>query len=86
MNHISETLWQFLVKWLTNFALFPPEASKIAPQMDALYFFMVLVSMIGLTVVVLLITTFSILYRKRRHPVAVQIEGSTLLEAPWACS
>lgn len=83
MSHISEVLWQFLVKWLTDFALFPPEASKIAPQMDALYFFMVLVSLIGLTIVVLLITTFSVLYRKRRHPVAVQIEGSTLLEATW---
>ena len=83
MSHISQTLWEFLVKWLTNFALFPPEASKVAPQMDALYFFMVLVSLIGLTVVVLLITSFSILYRKKRHPVAVQIEGSTLLEATW---
>jgi cytochrome c oxidase subunit 2 len=68
---------------LTNFALFPPEASKIAPQMDALYFFMALVSLIGLTIVVLLIVSFSILYSKRRHPVAVQIEGSTLLEATW---
>ena len=83
MDHISPTIWQFLVKWLTNFALFPPEASKIAPQMDALYFFMVLVSLIGLTIVILLVTSFSILYSKRRHPVAVQIEGSTLLEATW---
>jgi len=83
MSHISQVIWQFLIKWLTSFALFPPEASKIAPQMDALYFFMVLVSMIGMTVVVLLITSFSVLYRKRRHPVAVQIEGSTLLEATW---
>ena len=83
MNHISQVIWQFLVKWLTDFALFPPEASRIAPQMDALYFFMVLVSLIGLTVVVLLITTFSVLYRRRRHPVAVQIEGSTMLEATW---
>src|SRR3954447_3967731 len=83
MSHISPVLWQFLVKWLTNFALFPPEASKIAPQMDALYFFMVLVSLIGLTIVVLLISTFSVLYRKKRHPVAVQIEGSTMLEATW---
>ena len=76
-------MWQFLVKWLTNFALFPPEASKIAPEMDALYFFMVLVSLIGLTLVVLLLTSFSIMYSKKRHPVAVQIEGSTLLEATW---
>ena len=68
---------------MTNFALFPPEASKIAPQMDALYFFMVLVSLVGLTIVILLVTSFSILYSKKRHPVAVQIEGSTLLEATW---
>lgn len=83
MPHISPVLWQFLVKWMTNFALFPPEASRIAPQMDALYFFMVLVSLIGLTIVILLVTSFSILYSKKRHPVAVQIEGSTLLEATW---
>jgi len=83
MEHISHVLWQFLVKWMTNFALFPPEASKIAPQMDALFFFMVLISLIGLTVVVLLVIGFSILYSKKRHPVAVQIEGSTLLEATW---
>ncbi len=83
MNHISPVLWQFLVKWMVDFALFPPEASKIAPQMDALYFFMVLVSLIGLTIVILLVTTFSVLYSRKRHPVAVQIEGSTLLEATW---
>lgn len=83
MEHISPVLWQFLVKWLTDFSLFPPEASKIAPQMDALYFFMVLVSLVGLTIVILLVTSFSILYSKKRHPVAVQIEGSTLLEATW---
>jgi cytochrome c oxidase subunit 2 len=83
MSHISPVLWQFLVKWMTDFALFPPEASKIAPEMDALYFFMVLVSLVGLTIVILLVTTFSIRYSKGRHPVAVQIEGSTLLEATW---
>jgi len=83
MNHISPVLWQFLVKWMTNFSLFPPEASKIAPEMDALFFFMVLVSLIGLTLVVLLLVAFSLLYNKRRHPVAIQIEGSTLLEATW---
>jgi cytochrome c oxidase subunit 2 len=83
MSQISPTIWQFLVKWLTNFALFPPEASKIAPQMDALFFFMVLVSLIGLTAVVLMVVSFSILYSKKRHPVAEQIEGSTLLEATW---
>src|SRR6185312_13336385 len=83
MSHISPVLWQFLVKWLTNFSLYPPQASKIAPQMDALYFFMVLVSLIGLTIVILLITAFSIMYRQKKHPVPVQIEGSTMLEATW---
>jgi cytochrome c oxidase subunit 2 len=83
MDHISPVLWQFFVKWMTNFALFPPEASKIAPQMDALLFFITLVSLIGLTIVILLVASFSILYNKKRHPVAVQIEGSTLLEATW---
>src|SRR5215469_5330431 len=73
MSHISQVLWQSLVKWLTNFSLYPPEASKIAPQMDALYFFMVLVSLIGLTIVILLVVSFSILYSKRRHPVPVQL-------------
>src|SRR5580693_480276 len=83
MDHISPVLWQFLQKWLTHFPLFPPEASTVAPESDALYFFMVLVSLIGLTLVVLLLVSFSILYHKKRHPVAVPIEGSTLLEATW---
>ena len=83
MNHISPVLWEFLVKWMTNFALFPPEASKLAPEMDALLFFEILVSLVGLTIVILLVTSFCILYSKERHPVATQIEGSTLLEATW---
>ncbi len=83
MNYISPVLWHFLSRWLAGSPLFPPEASKIAPQMDALYFFMVLVSLVGLTIVVLLVLGFSILYNKKRHPQAVQIEGSTLLEATW---
>jgi cytochrome c oxidase subunit 2 len=38
---------------------------------------------VGLTLVVLLVVGFSILYRKSRNPQATQIEGSTLLEATW---
>jgi cytochrome c oxidase subunit II len=83
MSHISPVFWQFLVKWLTNFSLYPPQASKIAPQADALFFFMVLVSLIGLTIVVLLVTAFSIMYRQKKNPVPIQIEGSTMLEATW---
>jgi cytochrome c oxidase subunit 2 len=55
MHFISPVLWQFLVNWLTHFALFPPEASGIAPQADALYFFLILISVIGLALVAALV-------------------------------
>ena len=83
MHFFSPVLWQFLVKWLTDFALFPPEASAIAPYTDALYFFLILISLVGLVLVGLLVAGFSILYRKEKNPEATQIEGSTLLEATW---
>ncbi|RXH58533.1 cytochrome c oxidase subunit II [Granulicella sibirica] len=81
--HISPVLWQFLVKWLTASALFPREASTIAPYMDALYFFLLAMTILGLVLVGALLTFFSIRYRKERNPVATHIEGSTLLEATW---
>jgi cytochrome c oxidase subunit 2 len=80
---ISPVLWQFLINWMTHFALFPPEASTIAPEADALYFFLILISLVGMGIVIALVAGFSILYRKERNPEATQIEGSTLLEATW---
>jgi cytochrome c oxidase subunit II len=81
--HISPVLWQFLVKWLNASALFPREASTIAPYMDALYFFLLAMTVLGLILVGAIIVTFSLRYRRSVHPVATQIEGSTLLEATW---
>jgi len=81
--HISPVLWQFLIKWMTNSALFPKEASTVAPWADALYFFLVGMTIVGLFLVGALVFGFSIRYRKAVHPVATQIEGSTLLEATW---
>ena len=81
--HISPVLWQFLVKWLNDSALFPREASTIAPYADALYFFLLAITVIGLVLVATLVFGFSIRYRKAKHPVAIQVEGSTLLEATW---
>src|ERR1700726_3202159 len=81
--HISPVLWQFLVKWLHSAALFPREASTIAPYADALYFFLVLITIVGIALVGSLVLGFSILYRKEKNPVATQVEGSTLLEATW---
>jgi len=81
--HISPVLWEFVVHWLNNSALFPREASTIAPYMDALYFFLLAMTVVGLLLVGVLVAGFSIRYRKAVHPVATQIEGSTLLEATW---
>jgi cytochrome c oxidase subunit II len=83
MHFFSPVLWQFLVKWLTEFALFPPQASAIAPYMDAFYFFLVLISLVGLVLVGLMVGCFSIMFRKEKNPNATHIEGSTLLEATW---
>ncbi len=83
MSHISPVLWEFLTNWLKNSPLFPPEASTIAPYADALYFFLLLITVIGCLLVGGLVIGFSVRYRKERSPEATQIEGSTLLEATW---
>jgi cytochrome c oxidase subunit 2 len=78
---LSPVLWQFLVKWLHASALFPAEASGISPYVDELYFFLLLMTVVGTLLVIVLV--FSLRYRRERNPVATQIEGSTLLEATW---
>jgi len=83
MHIISPVLWQFLIKWLNASALFPREASTIAPWMDALYFFLIAMTLVGVALVLTLVVGFSLRYRKEKHPVATQVEGSTLLEATW---
>lgn len=80
---ISSVLWQFLVKWLHNSALFPAEASTISPQMDALYFFLLGMTITGVALVGALVFGFALKYRKEKNPVATQVEGSTVLEATW---
>ena len=80
---ISPVLWQFLVKWLHASALFPAEASTIAPYMDALYVFLLAITLVGVALVGALVFGFSVRYRRQRNPVATQVEGSTLLEATW---
>jgi cytochrome c oxidase subunit 2 len=80
---ISPVLWQFLIKWLHNSALFPAEASTIAPWMDELYLFLLGMTVTGMALVCALVFGFSIRYRREKNPVATQIEGSTLLEATW---
>jgi len=80
---ISPVLWQFLVKWLHASALFPAEASTISPWVDALYFFLLGMTLTGLFLVGALVFGFALKYRKEKNPIATQVEGSTLLEATW---
>jgi len=80
---ISSVLWQFLVKWLHNSALFPAEASSISPYVDALYFFLIAMTIFGVVFVGVLVFVFAVKYRKEKSPVATQVEGSTVLEATW---
>ena len=80
---LSPVLWQFLVHWLHASALFPAEASGIAPYVDALYFFLVAMTIFGTAFVAVLLLVFSVRYRREKNPVATQVEGSTLLEATW---
>ena len=80
---LSPVLWQFLVKWLHHSALFPAEASGISPYVDSLYFFLLLMTVVGTALVAVLVFGFSIRYRRQKNPVATQVEGSTLLEATW---
>jgi cytochrome c oxidase subunit 2 len=80
---ISPVLWEFLVKWLAHFPLFPPEASTVAPYADAFFLYLMLISLLGTSIVVVMVISFSVLYRKEKNPEATQIEGSTLLEASW---
>ncbi|HEX7960586.1 MAG TPA: cytochrome c oxidase subunit II, partial [Terriglobales bacterium] len=58
------------------FPLFPEQASKLAFHVDALYFFILGVTIFFTTLVAVLILIFGIKYRHDKHPVPHQIEGS----------
>jgi cytochrome c oxidase subunit 2 len=70
-------MWQTIPLW-------PTEASTISRQVDGLYALLILITG-GVTLLVFAVITFFILkYRHQRHPVAEQIEGSTVLEITWS--
>jgi cytochrome c oxidase subunit II len=64
--------------------LFPQQASSMAGQVDAIYFFMVAVTAFFGLLIAGMIVAFAIKYR-RRHPneVGVAIHGSLALELMW---
>ncbi len=66
-----------------NLPLFPPEASKLASQVDALYFFLISVTAFFTVLIAGTIAIFAVKYRKEKHPRAQQIAGSIPLELAW---
>ena len=64
--------------------LFPERASTIADEVDALYFFLVGLSVVMSVLIATLVVSFAIKFR-RRHPddVGAQVHGGLMLELAW---
>lgn len=64
--------------------LFPDRASTIAGEVDALYFFLVGLSLVMSILIATLVVTFAIKFH-RRHPdqVGAQVHGGLMLELAW---
>ena len=65
------------------FPFFPRQASTVAWQVDALYAFLVGITVFFTALVFAMVIGFSIKYRKEKNPIATQIEGSVPLEIFW---
>lgn len=64
--------------------LFPERASTIAGEVDALYFFLVGLSVVMSVLIATLVVSFAVKFR-RRHPdeVGAQVHGGLMLELAW---
>jgi cytochrome c oxidase subunit 2 len=64
--------------------LFPERASTIAGEVDALYFFLVGLSVVMSVLIATLVVTFAVKFH-RRHPdqVGQQVHGGLMLELAW---
>ncbi len=65
------------------FPLWPVSASTMSERVDALYIFLISVTAAVTLLIFVLILVFIFRFRHQRHPVAVQISGSTALELAW---
>jgi cytochrome c oxidase subunit 2 len=76
-----------VIAWLQQSSegvpLFPPSASTVAPEVDALYFFLIGVSVFFSTLICALVIGFAVRYRRNAGAKAVPIEGSLPLELLW---
>jgi cytochrome c oxidase subunit II len=64
--------------------LWPARASVAAANVDALYIFLVALSVFMCVAIFTMILVFAVKYRRRPGVVAEQIEGSTALEITWS--
>lgn len=69
---------------LTRFDLFPEQASTVAPQVDALFFFLLGVTVFFSGLIATLIVVFMVRYRRRPGIKAHAVHGSNLLEIGWS--
>src|SRR5947208_15191938 len=69
---------------LAQIQLFPVAASKQAGDIDALYWFLTIVSTVMTVLIFFGVAFFAYKYRRRAHVHATQIEGSTKLELTWS--
>ncbi len=67
-----------------NFPLWPERASSLAPGVDALYIFLLILSGFMSVLIFAFILVFAAKYRRRSGVLAEQIEGSTALELTWS--
>ncbi|HUP38592.1 MAG TPA: cytochrome c oxidase subunit II [Vicinamibacterales bacterium] len=64
--------------------LFPERASTIAAEVDALYFFLVGLSVVMSVLIATLVVTFAIKFRRRhKDEVGSQVHGGLVLELAW---
>jgi cytochrome c oxidase subunit II len=68
-----------------TFPLFPQQASTMAPRVDALYFYLVAVTVVFSLLIAIAILYFAIKYRRRSESELPHgIEGSLKLEIAWS--
>ena len=68
-----------------GFPLFPEQASTVAPKVDALYFFLIAVSVFFSVLIAVLVVTFTVRFRRRSEKeVPPAIHGSVALELTWS--
>ncbi|MGH7844104.1 MAG: cytochrome c oxidase subunit II [Candidatus Binatia bacterium] len=68
-----------------DFPLFPEQASTMAPRVDALYFFLIAVSVFFIGLIFFLIVFFAVKYRRRSDTERPEpIEGIIWLEVFWS--